>query len=181
MRKFTFYSLLGILFLTSFKSINNDWIELKPENGNCSIQMPSQPTAQEKIVNSEIGELKTKMFFLQPANGSDENKLYGLSFADYPEGTIHSDSTNLLKDFFDNSRDQAIENVHGKLLSETIIKINGYPGRESRIDFKNGLAIIKHRTYLVKNRIYILQVITLTENSYNVSINRFLDSFKLTP
>ncbi len=180
MRKFTLYSLFGILVLTSFRSINSDWIVIKPENGNCSILMPSQPTAQEKIINSEIGELEMKLFLLQPANGTDENKLYSLNFADYPAGTIHSDSTNLLKDFFDNSRDKSVENVKGKLLSETIIKINGYPGRESRIDFKNGLAIIKQRTYLLKNRIYILQVITLTENSFNVSINKFLDSFKLT-
>jgi hypothetical protein len=69
--------------------------------------------------------------------------------------------------------------VHGKLLSEKIIQINGFPGREARIDFRDGLAVITMRAYLVKNKMYILQTITETKKDFNKSIGKFMDSFKL--
>lgn len=63
--------------------------------------------------------------------------------------------------------------MNGKLISETNISLDKYQGREIKIDFKNGLAIIKARFYLVNNTVYIIQTITKTENDNNKSMNSF--------
>ena len=175
---FSVSSLLIMLLLTSFK--HHDWKEYTPEHGKCAVLMPGQPTIEEKIVHTELGEIKLNIFMYQPARNSDDNLIYSMSYADYPEGSsIHSDSTEILKDFFNKSRDGAIANIQGKLLSETSESIQGYPGREQRIAVKNGLAIVRFRSFLVKNRFYNLQVITPAANNFNKSINRFMNSFKL--
>ena len=182
--KKSFLGLLIIILATSllsFKSGKKEWTEFKPENGNCSLIMPGEPTKQEKIVNTALGELKLTIFMFQPDEGTDDNVLYGLSYSEYPAEYINSDSSApLIKTFFDNARDGAIKNIQGKLLTETIIKYKQYPGREQIVEIKDGIAILKFRHYLVKNRVYTMQVITLAKDNFNKSINKFLDSFKLT-
>ena len=169
-----------LLIIFSFSNHRQDWKQVLPEGGNCSILMPASPKEIDKIINNPLyGELTAKIWTFQPEKGPDPNIAYMVGYIDYPERTIHSDSIRLLKNFFNSSRDGAINNVQGKLLSETIINLSGYPGREVRVDFKNGLALIRYRYFLVRNRLYMLQVITLTENNFNASINKFLDSFNL--
>lgn len=169
-----------ISFLSaSFQPVENEWKEYTPEGAKCSILMPGQPTKREKTVNAAIGEIQLNMFMFQPPEKTDPNALYMVSYSDLPATFITSDSILRLKTFFDNTRDGAIKNIKGKLLSETIINYKQYPGREQRVDFRNGLAVIKYRYYLVKNRLYTLQVITETKNNFNKSINKFMDSFKL--
>lgn len=166
--------------LCSFTPGSASWQEIRPTRGNYSVLMPGVPTEQNKPVNSAAyGTLTLALSMLQPEKGTDPNVLYASSFTDYPAGTIHSDSTEILTEFFNSSRDGGLAAIQGKLLTESVIELNGYPGREQRVDFKNGLAIIKYRHYLVKNRLYTLQVITLKTNNFNTSINKFLDSFRL--
>ncbi len=169
-----------LLPLFSFRMLPAEWKIYTPENSSCSVTMPGEPKKIEKVVNSALGELKLYIFMYQPAQGKDDNLIYSVSYSDMPAEYIHSDSTAMLKTFFDNTRDGAIKNIQGKLLSETIIDHKGYPGREQRVDFKDGMAIIKFRYYLIKNRLYTMQVITASEKSFNTSINKFLDSFSLT-
>jgi hypothetical protein len=174
----------SILFLfftsVSFTAFCQNWENISPEGGSCTILMPAKPEHTKRIINHPTyGKLTMNMALLKPKDSTDLNLIYGLSYTDYPLGSIHSDSTTILESFFNSSRDGAIANVQGELLSETILNLSEYPGRELRINFKNGLALIRSRNYLVKNRLYNLQIITLTKNNFNISINKFLDSFKL--
>lgn len=172
--------LLIAVAITSFCPQEKGWSEFSPSNSNCSVLMPGEPALKEKVLNSDLGEIKLVMYMYQPPkDGNDPNVAYAISYMDYPADRITSDSTQLIKAFFDNARDGAIRSIQGKLLTEEIIKYKQYPGREQRIDFRNGMVVIKYRHYLVKNRLYSLQVITPTENNFNKSINKFLDSFKV--
>ena len=72
-----------------------------------------------------------------------------------------------------------VKNVSGKLLSESKIDLENYPGREFKIDFKDGLAIIKTRIYLVDTTVYFLQTITKTEKENNKLIDKFMNSFTI--
>ena len=67
----------------------------------------------------------------------------------------------------------------GKLLTETEISIDEFPGREIRVNYNDGLAIIVMRCYLVHNVMYIVQTIALTEKEKNPSALKFLNSFRL--
>ena len=181
MKKISVNTILGF-FLTSisFTAFCQNWENISPEGCSCTILMPAKPEQTKRIINhSTYGKLTMNLSILQPKDSTDPNLVYMLSYTDYPIGTIHSDSANILESFFMSSREGAIANVQGKLLSETILNLSGYPGRELRLNFKNGLALLRCRNYLVKNRLYTMQIITLTENNFNTSINKFLDSFKL--
>ncbi|MDR3680923.1 MAG: hypothetical protein P4L41_13240 [Flavipsychrobacter sp.] len=169
-----------LLLFISLKSAGKDWLAYKPEYSKCSVLMPGQPQKKEQSVNTGAGNVALELFMYQPEQGADDNYLYMISYADLPIDQISSDSTGLINGFLDNAREGAVNNVHGKLMTETAIKYQKYPGREMRIDFQNGTAIIQSRIYLVKNRLYTLQVIIPPSKDLNASVNKFLDSFSLT-
>jgi len=150
------------------------------EGNGCSALFPDKPTGDIQTVNTAIGELKMDIHQYEvPKLVIDDNLTYGLIESEYPDSLINSDKKDILERFFRGSLDGAVNNVHGKLLSEKPIEIDGFPGREARIDFRNGLAVVTMREYLVKNKLYILQTITETKKDLNKSIAKFMGSFKL--
>ncbi|MDR3678334.1 MAG: hypothetical protein P4L41_00100 [Flavipsychrobacter sp.] len=172
-----FLFLIVVLTLTSFKYPAKEWHEYKLEGSNCSLLMPGAPTKQEKLINTAAGEITFTLFTFEPADSTDDNFIYGLAYVDFPADKLYPDSISWVKGCLDNARDGAISNVHGKFLSEIIIKYKQYSGREIRIDFQNGAAVLTARLYLIKNRLYTLQVLTLPDNDFNNSIKKFFDSF----
>jgi hypothetical protein len=68
-----------------------------------------------------------------------------------------------------------IGNLHAKLLQETIIDFKGNQGREIRVDFREGLAVITAKLILVRNKYYMLMVITDTKKDFNKQISKFMD------
>jgi hypothetical protein len=133
------------------------------------------------VINSEIGELKLNIFVYDASeSGTDENLVYLVSSTEYPDSLINSEKTEILPDLFKNTLEGILSNINGKLLSETVIDINGFPGREVKVDFMEGQAIIKIRIFLVKNILFMIETITETGKVPNKSIDRFMDSFKLT-
>ena len=170
--------LIIVAFLMlSFKT-TNDWILFQTKG--CEIYFPKKPTDQSQTVKTSIGEIKIDIYMYEvPDNEADDNHIYGLMINDYPDSLINSDKKDLLDHFFRNAVDGAVKNVQGKLLSESKIQLEGYPGREFRIDFKDGLAVIRMRVILVKNKMFMLQTIAETKKDANKSSERFMNSFKL--
>jgi hypothetical protein len=154
----------------------DDWVLF--EDGNCKIRFPKAPANQTQTTNTAIGPLQMYIHMYEVPDGTmDDNYLYGLIETEYPDSVINSDKKELLDKFFRNSIDGAVSNVNGKLLTETKIQLDGFPGREFRIDFKDGLAVITMRAYLAGHIMYFLQTITPTKKDHNKSIGRFMDSF----
>jgi len=172
-------ALLGTLILgtliMSFAHAD-DWVLF--EDGNCKILFPKAPDDQTQTTNTAIGPLKMYIHMYEvPDGAADDNFLYGIIETEYPDSLINSNKKELLDKFFRNSIDGAVQNVNGKLLTETKIQLDGFPGREFRIDFKDGLAVITMRAYLAGHIMYFLQTITPTKKDHNKSIGRFMDSF----
>jgi hypothetical protein len=170
---------LGVLFLAlvTVSFVNtDDWVLF--EAPGCQIYFPKKPGDQSQTINSAIGELKLNIhMYVVPEDVKDDNKLYGLIETEYPFDKINSDMKDKLDNIFRNSVDGAVKNVQGKLLTESIVQLNGFPGREVRIGVKSG--IIKMRSYLVKNRMYVIETVAETANDANKSSDRFMNSFKL--
>jgi len=170
---------LVVISLMSFVKPEK-WFWLVSEEYGYKIEFPVEPEERPKVVNSEIGELKLNVFLYDASlRGNDDNLVYMVNYIEYPEDEIHSDNTEILTDLFRNSVEGAVINVNGELLSEKEIQLGQYPGRELRIDYKNGMAIIRMRMYLVENKMYMIQTITETNKEANNSITRFMDSFEL--
>jgi hypothetical protein len=175
--KLAFLTTCLFLMASSFVLVN-DWVLV--EAVDFSIEFPAAPTEEEQSLESAIGPLKLYIRMYEVLDvEKDENFAYGMITTEYPVGTIHSDSTQTLEKVFDGAINGCVENVKGKLLSQQVVEINGFPGREFRIDFQDGLATFKMKAFLVKNKMFILQTITDPKKEGNKSAERFLGSFKL--
>ena len=109
----------------------------------------------------------------------EDNLLYGAIDSEYPDSLVNSDKSEILPKLFRGSIDGAVRNVNGVLLSENVMNYKGFPGREVRIDYNKGQAIIKMRLLLVHNKMIILQTITETSKDGNNASLHFLNSFQL--
>lgn len=176
------YYILGIVLLMTMSFVTlKPWYLLTATAYGFKIEFPEKPTEKAQSVNSAVGKLKMNMYMLEPASkNQDENLVYLVNYTEYPEGTVDSNDKENLDGFFRNSIDGAVANVNGKLVSEKNITLGKYPGREAKVDFQNGLAVITMRIYLVNNTMYMLETICETKKDSNASITKFMDSFALT-
>ncbi|EKT4520651.1 hypothetical protein JE950_002303 [Flavobacterium psychrophilum] len=179
MNKFKIIIIFSILVsIMSFKPIT-EWYQYSTSEFN--ILFPKMPTNTLKKVNTEAGEIEMQVYMYNSSKDeTDENLIYSVTSSEYPKQHIESHiKHDNLDTFFRNSIDGMVSNVKGKLISESKINLGKFQGREIKIDFKNGLAIIKNRIYLVGNNVYFIQTITKSEKENNKSIEKFMSSFTL--
>jgi hypothetical protein len=149
------------------------------ENAQISITFPKKPEITTQSVPTAVGDINMNIASYDASKNGDGNFAFSFISSVYPDSLINSNKKELLQGFFRNSIDGAIKNVDGKLISESEIELNGFPGREVKIDYGNGLAIIFLRLYLVKNNVYFVQTITQTAKDGNADVRKFHQSFKL--
>ena len=174
----SFLTFFYLIFIVSCVAANDAWKTYAFPEGKFKIQFPGQPEKQSQVINSAVGELNMNIYLYDASKEKGDNYVYMVNFTDYPDTLVNSDSTAILKTFYRNSIDGMVNNVHGKLLTETMVNYEKYSGREVRIEMKERGAIITSRMFLIKNRIYIIEVITSTDKDFNTDIKKFLDSFK---
>ncbi len=171
-----FAGIAVLIFALSFDTLKDWYLVESPE---FSIEFPKKPEATNQNLSTEIGELKTEMLMYEVPEGEDVNFLYSLVTSEYPDSLINSGKTAMLPTFFRSAVDAVVKNVQGKLISEKAIEINGFPGKEVKIEIQDSAAIIKIRIYLVRNKAYVSQTITETSKENNAGVLRFHNSFKL--
>ena len=66
----------------------------------------------------------------EPSAGTDDNLIYGLMYTDYDSMLVNSKDLSNADMFFQNSRDNVIRNVQGKLLSEKTLQLGAFSGKE---------------------------------------------------
>lgn len=180
MRKiFTILSLIAVTLISTAFDTAGEWFLFKGEG--YEVAFPVKPESQTRTIPSQIGELtmSINMYDASKSDKKDDNYVYMTNSTVYPADKISSDKKDNLADVFRGAIDGAVKNVDGKLISEKEIELSGYPGREFKVDFQNGLAVISARCYLVKNRMYIAQVITETKKHPNASMDKFFNSFRI--
>ncbi|MEL7021657.1 MAG: hypothetical protein AAGK47_08615 [Bacteroidota bacterium] len=169
-----------LLTLTAQLSIAQlDWRATTSLEGRFRIYAPAQLVESTDTIETAVGKLVYHTFFHHTNPKSAENVMYMLSYVDYPQGAMHSDSISLLESFFHTTTTTAAEAVKGKLLYVSDTELSGYPGRLWRIDYLEDEAVIRTRAYMVEDRYYALQTVSLRERNLNRSGERFLDSFEL--
>lgn len=166
---------LGICtLLLSFRIAENWYLFETPKY---SILFPAKPGDDARVVNSAAGPLKL-VAHMYPVTDTahDANLLYGIAETEYPEPITKPD---MVDSFFSRAINGAVTKVKGKLISEKVISKNNYPGREIKVDYGNGMAVIKMRMFLVKKMSYSMQTITYTAKQPNAAIDKFMNSFTL--
>lgn len=179
MKKLLFYpSLLIIMLFCSFAPA--EWVKIQSKEGRYSILFPNKPTESEQSVETEIGAMQLKVMMYEVGKFKDDNAVYGIIYADYPDTLIHSDFKDEIIDaFFENSINGAAKNMKGTVLSEKKVAYKNYPGRHAVVSFMEGEGIMHLQIFLVKNRGYILEVGCETKKDNNPAIDKFFQSFVL--
>jgi hypothetical protein len=161
---------LFILFLFACGSGSKPQ-EIKTGTGGFSIETPitlkEEPT---QILDTSFCKVYVHLF-----SADKGSKSYFAAYYDYPPDVISKVAADKI---FDRHRDVMMS--HGKLLNEKKISLEGNPGRELEVsaNMKDGVYLIKSRSFLVGNHFYDI----LVRSSKNVSDSsdvKFLNSFKL--
>jgi hypothetical protein len=110
-----------------------------------------------------------------------------VGYADLPAGSVTAAST---KGILDGGRDASVAAVRGTLRSEKDITLGSFPGRELAVEVSvadpavQG-ALVRSRAYLVKDRLYYIQVIRERPADPNTPepelVQKALDSFRIVP
>ncbi|MEM8524665.1 MAG: hypothetical protein AAGG68_08475 [Bacteroidota bacterium] len=170
--------LLFLLLPSSFFFSQNDWTFYESKDKQFKILVPGELREKIDTFETDLGELHYHTLYHQ-ATAETGNQVYMLSYCDYPEGSIHSDSTEILADFFEETIQTAKFSINGDLMYKADRNLYSYPGKYWRIDYRDGQAVVKTKAFVVKNRYYAIQVVATKEKHINPESERFMESFRL--
>ncbi|TXF88142.1 hypothetical protein FUA23_16000 [Neolewinella aurantiaca] len=158
------------------------WEERNDVDGRFKLLAPAALTHNIDTVETGIGQQAYHTFFLQaPDKDEAENIIYAISYVDYPEGTLHHDSLELVNEFLTGTEEEAAKAVGGEVIYSSDKQISGFPARQWRIDYpsKGGTASARTLAGVANNRYYELKVFSLQASGLNKSADRFFDSVRL--
>lgn len=157
----------------------SSWEEFKSYEGKFRILTPGPFREKVDTIETQVGLVAHHTYFYQAPEEQAENLFYMVSYFDYPPAAVHSDSTELLKEFFSATISAAVNSVRGDLIYADDIRLEGYPGKLWRIHYLDGKAVIKTKAFVVGSRYYSVQTIMYRNMSLNPASEKFLDSFRL--
>ena len=150
------------------------WKEFSSKEGGFTVLMPGTPTQKTTSMGGEFLSIDGHTFNVALENDSIS---YTVFYADLP-----SEMTQLSAELILSTIASALSSQNNlRVLSEQDIHLGSYPGKEFRLE-NSGKAIVRHRVYWVKQRVYQVAVETPVdrEKALSIDIEKFLNSFQLT-
>jgi hypothetical protein len=147
---------------------NYSWENFTSKQGKFSVTFYGTPTESTLTVQTAVGPITATTFTVESSKGAQ-----CVAYSDFPVSLVQQGN---LARMFDGARDGAIANVGGSLVEETKISLLGARGREFLVKIKNDV-FGRNRFYLVKNRLYHLQVMGDRKYVDSKTAEIFLDSF----
>jgi hypothetical protein len=168
---------IAILLVTA-SFTNTEWMQFRNIDGRFKVLTRGNLVEKMATIETSIGTIESHQFVYKPAE-KEENLAYIIMYYDFPEGGMHSDSTELLKEFFDTTVEEAVAKLQGTLIYQNDLEQEGYRARQWRVNYADNQVAIRSRAFMVKQRFYLLQTIGLTEIDQNNVSEYFINSFKL--
>src|SRR5205823_6468115 len=98
-----------------------DWKEFAPKEGRFKVLLPGTPKQEKAEAESDFGKGVLHMNTVQV-----RQTMYGANYCDFPPEIKKIP----IKQVLDSSRDGAVANLNGKLVSEKDFKLDKHSGRE---------------------------------------------------
>lgn len=158
--------------------------EFKSGVGQFSVFVPA-PLKEKKIrANTVAGKVDMTLFNCKEGNieysvmCSDSLPSYGRYLRYLPSFLLKGNPDERL----DKYPDRIAKSLNGKILNQTRITLDDYPGKEVVIEggekLGNG-AVVKAQAFLVKDRLYQIMVVVPNGELSTPAVNDFFDSFTL--
>ena len=155
------------------------WLQTDDIDGRFRIEFPGELEHRADTVGTAVGsQVYHTYFYKVPEIERAENLIYVLSYVDYPEGSLHQDSTDLLAEFLSSTEAAAAEALSGEVVYAVDRPVEGYPGRLWRIDYKEGEAVARTLAFVIGNRYYELKTFALTRSGLSDASDTFFRSFR---
>ncbi|HSE18741.1 MAG TPA: hypothetical protein VLB46_16915 [Pyrinomonadaceae bacterium] len=178
------YETIANRFMDSFKlippleaDVSETWKEFSSAEGKFKVQFPGTPV-ESSLAAGSSGFMHVAAY--------KSAALYSAMYLDYFEPLKNFVAVMELLDNLRLGEFETAEKggLNPKLLSETSLSFEGYPGRLLVLEFSNN-QIYRRKMIVVKNRVYILTATApkddpkVGNNSYEALSLRFINSFRL--
>jgi len=147
------------------------WYDYRSDTGRFAVAFPASPKESLRTANTAVGAIENRI-----ASVTRDSIAYSVAFALYPSDYVASTSTGKL---LDGARDGAVSATGGNLITETLIEMDGFPGREITFSVQGGVGMVLSRFYLVESSLYQITVTSHKDKFMSENIGMFMDSFKL--
>lgn len=154
---------------------SSGWSEFLSLEGGFKVLSPVALRERADTIPTALGNLVYHTFHCKES----ADMVYMVSYCDYPDYTIHEDSVDMLKEFFQVTMEQAAFSVEGEVAYQEDRYVLGYPGKVWRINSPKAKSVIRTRAFVAGSRYYAVQTVMMKGQSLNPSSERFLDSFRL--
>ena len=156
------------------------WSEINDADGRFQLLTPEEFVHRVDSLDTGLGKQAIHTFhFEAPDPQKSENVIYALTYVDYPAGSLHHDSTELITEFFQSTEEEAVAAMRGDLVYGSDKDVSTYPARQWRIDYNDGKATARTLAVVAGNRYYELKVFSLKAAGPNTAANKFFDSFRV--
>lgn len=174
--KNTYYILL-ILVLSSCSPQGKKML-YSDQKGKYEIEFPGKPVIKAEQQQFQFGTLTWTSASVDKPD--KYNLSYLVKYTDFPTQIINSDSLDRIQDFLVFTQTDFLQSLGETALENIYIRqVQKYPGREFRwFDAAKNTGYTR-RVFLVKNRVYFLEVKYKKEDDFNIDIEGFLDKFTL--
>jgi hypothetical protein len=171
--------MISATFLLLSSSLMDEWVLFVDPEGQFEVKMPEGIDEASRTVATPIGDLKyislsSKEMF------DDQVVQYNLNFCDYPEGTFHKDSIELIRLFLNETITASVESVGGTLIYQDETRNRKEIGAIWKVTSEQHNLQFKNMAVIDGDRFYSLKVIIPPEKSLDNNADEFFDSFRLT-
>ena len=173
------FLLISATFLLLHPSFVEEWVLFVDPDGRFEVRMPEDIEESSRNIATPLGPLKYISLSSEEV-AEDGAVQYNLSFCDYPEGTFHPDSTELIALFLEETISASIESVSGELIYQDRARGRTQEGRIWKVTSERHKRNFKNMALIDGDRFYNLQVIMPPEKTLDNNADEFFDSFKLT-
>jgi hypothetical protein len=171
------FSTIVLLALAAFplsgRAQEAAWQKFHSPEGRFSALFPGKVKEEVTTISTPAGPVTFHFYSVEQQQG-----FYGVGYSDYSVDPV---AARGLDSVLNITRDAAVANVKGKLLSEQPVDIQGHHGREVTILTHNGTASLKARFFMVGSRMYELMAGSSTRMFITGDLDRFFGSFTLDP
>jgi hypothetical protein len=148
---------------------NGGWVRYNSVSGRFSVLMPETPEEKTETTPSDHGPYTTHLFVVR-----DTKNVYLIGWVDYDPSFNFNRNAEL-----EANRDNFVKGINATLVDTRSLNLGGFPALEFSAETAD--RTFKSRVYMVGRRPYQIVIGTPKDEPDAVSMNRFFNSFKVSP